>query len=225
MVQKQQAKRGRPRAYDPERALARATAVFWDTGFAATSLDDISAATGMNRPSLYGAFGDKRALYGQTIARYRANARAAMDAALADGRPLPEALGRVYQAALALYFSGDAAPRGCFMIGTALTEAVRDDEVRAALAGGLEEIDRAFAARLRLARERGELAHEANPAELARLASAVLYFLAIRSRAGEPRAALEATARMAVALICGSAPPRVTSSSAAKARASRRSGR
>ena len=37
--------------------------VFWKDGFAATSLDDISAATGLNRPSLYGAFGDKRALY------------------------------------------------------------------------------------------------------------------------------------------------------------------
>ena len=50
-------RRGRPRAYEPELALARALDVFWKDGFAATSLDDLSAATGMNRPSLYGAFG------------------------------------------------------------------------------------------------------------------------------------------------------------------------
>jgi hypothetical protein len=111
------------------------------------------------------------------------------------------------------------------MIGTVLSEAVRDADVRDALAGGLAEIDRAFEARLRRARERGELAHGADAAELARLASAVLYFLAIRSRAGEPRAALEATARAAVTVICGSAPPDVTSSSAAKGRGPRRSGR
>ena len=51
--------RGRPRAFEPETALAQAMDVFWSDGFAATSLDDISAATGLNRPSLYGAFGDK----------------------------------------------------------------------------------------------------------------------------------------------------------------------
>ena len=63
MVQKADSRRGRPRAYDPETALSQAMAVFWDAGYAATSLDDLSAATGMNRPSLYGAFGDKHALY------------------------------------------------------------------------------------------------------------------------------------------------------------------
>src|SRR3981189_3871404 len=69
-------RRGRPRAYEPEVALARALDVFWKDGFAATSLDDLSAATGMNRPSLYGAFGDKRELYIKSYARYRADARA-----------------------------------------------------------------------------------------------------------------------------------------------------
>ena len=63
--------RGRPRAFEPETALAQAMDVFWSDGFAATSLDDISAATGLNRPSLYGAFGDKRALYLQAYGQYR----------------------------------------------------------------------------------------------------------------------------------------------------------
>src|ERR1041384_4755004 len=71
-------RRGRPRAYEPEVALARALDVFWKEGFAATSLDDLSAATGMNRPSLYGAFGDKRALYIKSYRSYRDEARAAM---------------------------------------------------------------------------------------------------------------------------------------------------
>src|SRR5690348_16025297 len=71
-------RRGRPRAYEPEVALARALDLFRKDGFAATSLDDLSTATGMNRPSLYGAFGDKRALYIKSYQRYRADARAAM---------------------------------------------------------------------------------------------------------------------------------------------------
>ena len=71
-------RRGRPRAYQPEVALGKALDLFRKDGFAATSLDDLSAATGMNRPSLYGAFGDKRELYIKTYQRYRDDARAAM---------------------------------------------------------------------------------------------------------------------------------------------------
>ena len=58
-------------------ALARAMDVFWRDGFAATSLDTISAATGMNRPSLYAAFGDKRDIYVKAYERYRERARRA----------------------------------------------------------------------------------------------------------------------------------------------------
>jgi TetR/AcrR family transcriptional regulator, copper-responsive repressor len=55
-------RRGRPRAYDAEAALKRATDEFWQTGYSGTSLDSIAAATGMNPPSLYAAFGNKRAI-------------------------------------------------------------------------------------------------------------------------------------------------------------------
>src|SRR4030088_2683405 len=67
-------RRGRPRAYQPEVALGKALDLFRSEGFAATSLDDLSAATGMNRPSLYGAFGDKRELYIKSYPRYLAGA-------------------------------------------------------------------------------------------------------------------------------------------------------
>src|SRR5215813_9734022 len=107
MVQNSKTKRGRPRAYDPDTALARAMAAFWDTGYSATSLDDLSAATGMNRPSLCAAFGDKRALYRKALDQYRAMGEAAMADALASDIPLDEALRRVYRTALSVYFSGE----------------------------------------------------------------------------------------------------------------------
>src|SRR3954462_1266031 len=64
-------RRGRPRAYEPDVAIGQALALFRKGGYAATSLDDLSEVTGMNRPSLYGAFGDKRALYIKSYQRYR----------------------------------------------------------------------------------------------------------------------------------------------------------
>ena len=116
-----------------------------------------------------------------------------------------EALWRVYRTALSVDFSGATSARGCLMIGTAVTEAVSDAELRGALADGFRRFDEAFEDRFRVAQQKGELASGAHPAILGKLASAVLYFLAIRSRAGEPRAALEATARAAVAFLCEAA--------------------
>ena len=205
MVQKNQPKRrqGRPRAYDPETALGSAMSAFWDAGYAATSLDVLSGATGMKRPSLYGAFGDKQALYLKTLARYWDTGRIVLRDALAPHRPLPDGLRAAYAAALALYFSGEQGARGCFLIGTATTESVGNPDVRAFLAGALQEIDQAFEARFQLAREHGELDRGADPKTLAKLASAVLHSLAIRSRAGEPRAALSAMATASVRFICG----------------------
>jgi len=207
MVQKSQqgspARRGRPRAYDADAALARAVDAFWDAGFAATSLDDLSRATGMNRPSLYAAFGDKRELYQKALDRYRERAREAFKEAFAHDEPLRAALRRVYDTAISIYLSGEAGARGCFIIGTAVTQAVTDVQARAALADTLCEIDEAFARRIRSAQRCGELPGEANPVMLGKLAAAALYSLAIRARAGASRAELEAVAAAAVDLIGG----------------------
>src|SRR3954451_23996273 len=122
-------RRGRPRAYEPEVALAKALDLFRKDGFAATSLDDLSAATGMNRPSLYGAFGDKRELYIKSYARYRADARAAMADIFRTELPIKKRLERIFEVALDIYLSGDTGPRGCFTVMTVVSEAVADPEI------------------------------------------------------------------------------------------------
>ena len=193
--------RGRPRAYDPDRALGEARDAFWTRGYAATSLDELSGAMAMNRPSLYAAFGDKHALYVKTLELYRSDARAQLAEKLSGARPLAEELRGVYRFALASYLATPS-PRGCFLIGTAVTEATGDPAVRDVLAAALAEIEEGFARRFRLARERGELAAGADPDALARLAAAVLYSLAIHARAGLPRPALDAIAEAAVRSIC-----------------------
>ena len=203
MEQKSEARRGRPRAYDPDAALARAVDAFWDAGFAATSLDDLSLATGMNRPSLYGAFGDKQALYRKAFELYRARTREALANALAGDHPLRSALSKVYETAISIYLSGNNGARGCFIIGTAVAQAVTDPSTRAALADTLREIDAAFAARIARGLRDGEVSKDADPAKLAKLASATLYSLTIHARAGERRPALQAIADAAVDIICG----------------------
>lgn len=198
-------RRGRPRAYQPDVALGQALELFRKDGFAATSLDDLSAATGMNRPSLYGAFGDKRELYIKSYARYRADARAAMIDIFRDELPIRKRLHRIYAVALDIYLSGEAGPRGCFTMMTAASEAVADPDIRAMVLEGFVELDRAFATCFRLAKEKGELASSADPQVLAQLASATIHSIAIRARARVPRRELETIVSGAIEVMCGAA--------------------
>ena len=112
-------------------ALTRAMEVFWRDGFAATSLDTISAATGMNRPSLYAAFGDKRDIYVKAYERYRERARGANGG---DSSPRSCRCGPMLRTsmpiAIDMYVSGEDGPRGCFTVMTATSEAVSDPAIR-----------------------------------------------------------------------------------------------
>jgi AcrR family transcriptional regulator len=196
-------RRGRPRAYEPEVALGKALDLFRRGGFAATSLDDLSAATGMNRPSLYGAFGDKRELYIKSYARYRADARAAMVEIFRGEMPIRERLKRIYAAALDIYLADASDPQGCFTVMTAASEAVADPEIRAMVLEGFAELDKAFASCFRRAKEKGELAPSADPVVLAQLASATIHTIAIRARARVPRKELETIVNGAIGVMCG----------------------
>jgi AcrR family transcriptional regulator len=195
-------RRGRPRAYEPDVALGKALDQFREDGFAATSLDDLSAATGMNRPSLYGAFGDKRELYIKSYQRYRDDARAAMRDVFRQELPIRKRLERIYAIALDIYLSGESGPRGCFTVMTAASEAVTDPEIRAMVLDGFTELDKAFASCFRLAKEKGELPESVDSRVLAQLASATIHTLAIRSRARVPRQELETIFKGAIDLMC-----------------------
>src|SRR6478752_4426301 len=191
-------RRGRPRAYQPEVALGKALDLFRKDGFAATSLDDLSAASVMNRPSLYGAFGDKRELFIKSYRRYREDARTAMGNIFRDELPIRKRLERIYAVALGIYLSGESGPRGCFTVMTAASEAVSDPEIRAMVLEGFVELDKAFAACFRCAKEKGELPATADPAVLAQLASATVHTIAIRARVRVPRKELEALVKGAI---------------------------
>jgi TetR/AcrR family transcriptional regulator, copper-responsive repressor len=198
-------KRGRPRAYEPEVALSNAMDVFWRDGFAATSLDALSAATGMNRPSLYAAFGDKRDIYMKAYEHYRDRARQRMSEFFVSELPLASLLRHIYGIAIEMYVSGKDGPRGCFSVMTATSEAVFDPDIRELAANGVAEMDRAFARLFKQAQARGELPAAVDPAKLAQQATATIHTLAVRARLRAPRRELEAIADAAIDLICGKA--------------------
>lgn len=203
MVQKEEKKRpGRPRAYDPEMALDAALEVFWREGFHSTSMEDLSAATGMNRPSMYAAFGDKHAFYIKAIEHYRERMREQMREAFNNDMPLREALTKVYGAALDLYFNNIKTPLGCFLICAVTPDVVNDAEARETMSDGLRLLDEAWRRRIQKAQEDGEIGSSIDAESLSKVAASMLYYFSVRARAGEPREKLERAAATTVELIC-----------------------
>ena len=196
-------RRGRPRAFEAETALAQAMDVFWTDGFAATSLDDVSAATGLNRPSLYGAFGDKRALYLKAYDQYRKRVNEQFQPLFAAREPLRTKLRRILTAALDLYLSGPNGPRGCFTVLSAASDAIADPDLHSLVGEAIDATDRAFGRLFTEARAAGELPEDADPRRLARVASATIHTLSIRARARIPRTEIAPIIDDAVTTICG----------------------
>jgi len=195
--------RGRPRSFDPEITLERARVAFWDTGYSATSLDDLAVATGLNRPSLYSAFGDKQALYLAALEKSRAESVGMLVAALASEEPLRDSLEKIFSVAAQMYLKGDVGQRGCFLVGTAVAEAVADSEIRHVLRLALDELDLAFEQRLRRSQEIGELSADIDVAAIAKVATATLNGMAIRARAGGNAETLARFGQGFIALVDG----------------------
>ena len=156
---------------------------------------------GMNRPSIYAAFGDKRALYRRAASEYADVSRAWLAAALARPRPLADSLRAMYRYARDFYLAGEDGPRGCFLLGTALTEAAGDAEVRHIIEDTMTGFTATFAERFERAEGVGELAPHP-PDALAAIATATLNALSVRARSGAGRPELDALIDGAVAVIC-----------------------
>jgi TetR/AcrR family transcriptional repressor of nem operon len=177
----------RPREFDADDALERATRVFWTRGFEHTSLDDLCAATGLGRSSLYAAFGDKRALYLKALARYEERSVTRIAKAF-EGRTPREAL-KAFLAGLIDDIVAGPGRSGCF-IGNCAAELAR--------------LDRAAAARVRASFERLEAAFRQvlekhlvpDAGTLARFLTAGVQGLRLVGKANPQRAALEDVARV-----------------------------
>ena len=183
----------RPREFDIDAALESATRVFWAKGFEHSSLDDLCAATGLNRSSFYAAFGAKRDLYLRALARYEDGSAARIAAAL-EGRPVHDGVKAFLDGLIDAIVTGPGR-RGCF-IGNCAAEMARLDRGAAArVRRSLARIEATFRQALESARARGELPRRADPEALARFLTAGIQGLRLIGKANPDRAALNDIAR------------------------------
>lgn len=190
-------KRGRPREFDEEVALASAGKTFLRNGYSATSLETLSTEMKLNKPSLYAAFGNKHALYMSVLKeRYRMVAER-YHAAFERGRTLEESLRNVFEAAVDVSL-GEGGPPGCPIAAAETTESLLDGEIGEFTRRFRAQTDKGMArwieSRLR---HDGDVSSKA----LARLANGILHDIALRARVGEPRTKLREIARDAASVL------------------------
>jgi AcrR family transcriptional regulator len=195
--------RGRPRQFEQEEALDAALKIFWKNGFGGTSLDDLTAAMKVNRPSVYAAFGNKEALYEAAVDRYVATLGREYLAPLSGGADLATDLTGFYRAVID-GVTGRHGPSGCVVACTLPAEAGTSRRARKHLATVLDQLDSAVRARFVAAHRGGEIASDADPAVLAQVITSGMLAISIRARAGAERRELSKLARNFVALVAGS---------------------
>jgi AcrR family transcriptional regulator len=170
----------RPRSFDRDAALRKALLLFWERGYDATSISDLTKAMGIAAPSLYAAFGDKRKLFDEAVRTYQET-----DGKLvARGLEAPtarEAVESMLRTA-AREYTDDTHPRGCLVVSEPLLAADR-----AASRAAIHE-------RLQRAADAGELPPDADVDALAAFYGVVIGGMSARARDGASRADLEAVA-------------------------------
>ncbi|MFG1681451.1 TetR/AcrR family transcriptional regulator [Nonomuraea sp. NPDC049269] len=192
------AKRGRPRAFDRAAALTAATRLFWERGYEATSIGELTEAMGIRPGSLYAAFGDKKSLFKEVVHSYgRSPVGAFMGVALEEEPTAHAAFTRILREAAVIY-PDPAHPAGCLTICAATNVTPQDADVEAFLRNIRNENLNVFEAHLRVAQQAGELSDAANPRALAAYFAAIIQGMSQRARDGAAAAELAETAELAL---------------------------
>lgn len=186
--------KGRPREFDADQALDRALEVFWRKGYEGASLSELTEAMGINRPSLYAAFGNKEDLFRKALDRYADGPAAYTREALNEttARAVVERLLRGAADAL----TDPSNPPGCLGVHGALSCGEAAESIRDELCARRASFETALAQRFERAKLEGDLSADTNCADLARLVATVMQGMAVQAAGGATRNDLRKVAEM-----------------------------
>ncbi|GAA0229904.1 TetR/AcrR family transcriptional regulator [Cryptosporangium japonicum] len=190
-------KRGRPRSFDRDAALEIALREFWARGYEPTPVSVLAKAMGIGIPSLYAAFGDKKALFREVVDVYSRTYGAFTERALAAESSARAGVARMLREAAAEYTTPDR-PNGCLVISAATNCGPDSADIEELLRTRRNANIAAIEQRVRSDVEAGILPPETNPAALARLTAVTIQGMSQQARDGATRSDLEGVAELAM---------------------------
>lgn len=185
----------RPRSFDPDSALDKAVEAFRARGFEATSVEDLEKATGLRRASLYGAFGDKRALYLAALRRYDSTRAARLMTEVSAAPTGRKALERMFALVIE---EAVADPSGCLLANAASENCSRDARVAVCVEAGRRRIEGGLHAAVLRGVSDGSVKGGGDPRTLARFLYSSVLGLRALAKSGSGRADLKAVAETAL---------------------------
>jgi TetR/AcrR family transcriptional repressor of nem operon len=181
----------RPREFDEERAVDAAMRAFWANGYEATSTEDLCAATGMRRSSIYNAFTSKRALFETALVRYMAEKNEILDDLRDGDDPVRDKIRRLLRWTMD---RGDRDPAGCLVVNSMIELSPRDPEIADLLRRDYALRRDALKTAFEAGQRRGEIDPGKDPGALADFVITTISGIRVADRGGADKAAMEAVA-------------------------------
>jgi TetR/AcrR family transcriptional repressor of nem operon len=188
------------KSFNEEEVLEKAMHLFWEKGFEPTSIADLIEGTGINRGSLYNAFGGKQALFEKVLLKYDRDKRRALLAQLEALDDPKKAICDFFDNIVADTLS-DTGKKGCFLINTASQIATHDEQVSEIITNGLREVEAFFRRSVEVGQARGVFCKKLNPENTAKALMAFLVAIRVLGRGAYSDAALKTIADEAKRLI------------------------
>ncbi|HEX6409515.1 MAG TPA: TetR/AcrR family transcriptional regulator [Sphingomicrobium sp.] len=190
--------RGRPREFCVDEALAKALRVFWEKGYEGTSLNDLTEAMGITRPSLYAAFGNKESLFRKALDLYETEKLAYIRQALAQptARKVAETMLRGSVDNVTSYDE----PHGCMGVITSVACGLESQSVREEVVKRGEAGKRALMERFERAKAEGDLPAHIDSEGLMRVLIAMLQGISVQANQGATREELDRLVESGLAL-------------------------
>jgi AcrR family transcriptional regulator len=187
---------GRPRSFDRELALDAAMRVFWRQGYEGASLTALTAAMGINRPSLYAAFGDKAELFREAVARYGTGPGRYVRRAL--GQPQARQVAEMLLRGTVAMATDAANPGGCLWVQGALVASAEGEPIRQEMAAIRERGIAQMRERFERARREGDLPPDTDVPALTLFLVSMMNGLAVQATSGHSRDSLNSAVDLAL---------------------------
>jgi AcrR family transcriptional regulator len=188
--------RGRPTNFDHDEALEKALQVFWAHGYEGASMAELTEALGINKPSIYAAFGNKEELFNKALDKYLSGPLSYISDAM--GQPTARKSVETFLTKSAALLTNPNNPRGCMVVQGALTCGQGSNTIQQKLIAYRSNLENSFDKRFQLAKAQGELSPDVNTKQLAKYIATIHQGMSVQATSGASKEELFAVIQQAL---------------------------